>query len=247
MNKKLKKMLAAVSAVAVCAVSMTSMTSGASNYYVNDMGVTPYTVSFISSRTGLKYVEWQEMNDYFEDSTYKFFISEDGSKNLLLHGSLLFALWGWFGYDFDNDEDAVAFKKYLTDNNIEYEESSGSDWINIKPVMDIYKTTADEYFQLAKKIKEDTGLIQNLILPDSAKNFSVTDVVNALPEVTLSGDANCDEEVTISDSVLIMQTIVNPDEFKMTMQGKANADVVGDGDGVTLNDAFEIQEMSLYN
>ncbi len=89
-----------------------------------------------------------------------------------------------------------------------------------------------------------------VLVPDTTTTTTTATnmpVAKATPEVTLSGDANCDDEVTISDSVLIMQTIINPDEFKMTAQGKANADVVGDGDGVTLSDAFEIQEIALRN
>ncbi|MDE6678139.1 MAG: beta-mannosidase [Ruminococcus sp.] len=57
--------------------------------------------------------------------------------------------------------------------------------------------------------------------------------------VTL-GDANEDGNVNISDAVLIMQSISNPSEYKLTKQGEENADVV-DGDGITNSDALAIQ------
>lgn len=54
------------------------------------------------------------------------------------------------------------------------------------------------------------------------------------------GDANCDGNVNMSDVVLIMQTGANPGQYKLSDQGKINADVIG-ADGVTNNDALTIQ------
>ena len=166
------------------------------------------------------------------------------------------------GFELYNDE-MSKLEKYLQENNIGY---------YIEPeapsLMDDYKKGSTLYLSdmfepdengmyiplemrlydampMLMKIKEDTGYVCQWI--GSESSTPVTDIVNALPEVTLSGDANCDSEVTISDAVLIMQNIANPDEFEMTVQGQVNADVTGDGDGVTLNDALEIQQMSLYN
>ncbi|MDE6092059.1 MAG: glycoside hydrolase family 9 protein, partial [Ruminococcus sp.] len=55
------------------------------------------------------------------------------------------------------------------------------------------------------------------------------------------GDANEDGKVNISDAVLIMQSIANPEEFKLTEEGKNNADVADRGNGVTGKDALAIQ------
>lgn len=60
------------------------------------------------------------------------------------------------------------------------------------------------------------------------------------PNVTLYGDANVDRKVNMSDAVLIMQSISNPSEYKITAQGRVNSDVVGN-DGVTNKDALAIQ------
>jgi len=55
------------------------------------------------------------------------------------------------------------------------------------------------------------------------------------------GDANVDGAVGIADAVLVMQSIANPDGFKLTEQGKKNADVCNRGDGITGKDALAIQ------
>ena len=71
--------------------------------------------------------------------------------------------------------------------------------------------------------------------------------------IKLYGDANCDKEVTLADAVLVMQSIANPSKFgingtdkqKITAQGRANADVAGNGDGLTNADALAIQKYML--
>ncbi|MDE5770612.1 MAG: glycoside hydrolase family 9 protein [Ruminococcus sp.] len=55
------------------------------------------------------------------------------------------------------------------------------------------------------------------------------------------GDVDEDGDVNINDAVLIMQSIANPDRYKLTEKGRLNADVVNRGDGVTNNDALAIQ------
>ena len=83
---------------------------------------------------------------------------------------------------------------------------------------------------------------------------TVTETTAYVPPVTESeepvlikfpGDANCDGTVDISDAVLIMQTLANPSKYQMNDNGKANADVTGNGDGVTALDAQFIQRYCL--
>ena len=70
-------------------------------------------------------------------------------------------------------------------------------------------------------------------------------------EDVLWGDANCDGEVNMADAVLVMQYLANPDTYGLnkpdgiTEKGKANADVASHGDGITNNDALEIQSYKL--
>lgn len=60
---------------------------------------------------------------------------------------------------------------------------------------------------------------------------------------TLYGDVNNDNKVTISDAVLIMQSLTNADEYELSDTGKINADVYNNGDGITNMDALTIQEV----
>jgi len=67
------------------------------------------------------------------------------------------------------------------------------------------------------------------------------------------GDANVDGEITLSDAVLIMQSIGNPDAYgidgsestHITEAGMKNSDVTGGGDGVTNSDALAVQKYLL--
>lgn len=59
------------------------------------------------------------------------------------------------------------------------------------------------------------------------------------------GDSNGDDNVDLSDAVLIMQTLSNPSKFKLTDQGRINADCYNVGDGVTNADALAIQKYKL--
>lgn len=59
------------------------------------------------------------------------------------------------------------------------------------------------------------------------------------------GDSNIDGDTDLSDSVLVMQSLANPDKYSLTEQGAINADVYGSNDGVTGMDAVGIQYMLL--
>ncbi|MBP5431133.1 alpha/beta hydrolase-fold protein [Ruminococcus sp.] len=69
----------------------------------------------------------------------------------------------------------------------------------------------------------------------------------------LIGDANCDGVIDMSDAVLIMQFLANPDKYglygssarRMTAQGAENGDVDSSVHGLTSNDALKIQEYLL--
>ncbi len=57
----------------------------------------------------------------------------------------------------------------------------------------------------------------------------------------LYGDANEDGSVDIADATAIVQHMGNPDEYALSEQGKLNADIVNNGDGVTGADAVALQ------
>ena len=86
----------------------------------------------------------------------------------------------------------------------------------------------------------------------SAASVTTTEPVTSVttvPTAGKKGDANSDGNVDMSDVVLIMQALANPnkfgengtDEHHITREGMANGDVAGDNDGLTSGDALEIQ------
>ena len=78
-------------------------------------------------------------------------------------------------------------------------------------------------------------------------------LLNGQPDTLVNGDANGDGQVSMADAVLIMQYISNPDKYgengtdknHITEQGKKNADIAGENDGVTNADALAIQKKLL--
>lgn len=68
-----------------------------------------------------------------------------------------------------------------------------------------------------------------------------------------AGDANCDGGVDMSDAVLIMQALSNPNKYGLngsdrnhiTERGRKNADCSGSSDSMTVNDATAIQKYLL--
>nr|AEV58632.1 scaffoldin C [Ruminococcus flavefaciens] len=62
------------------------------------------------------------------------------------------------------------------------------------------------------------------------------------PGVSLRGDANLDNEVSVADAVAILQSIANKDKYALKPQGAVNGDVEGNNDGITGADALRIQK-----
>ena len=81
---------------------------------------------------------------------------------------------------------------------------------------------------------------------------SITTTV-AVPADVKYGDANCDGGVDMSDVVLIMQSLANPNKYGLngtdkthiTTKGQTNGDVDISVKGITSNDALRIQEFLL--
>ena len=139
-----------------------------------------------------------------------------------------------------NQEEAEIVRSYLDSKNIEYTECRSKTDPKDKTRIEI--NDVDIRFSTSLDILENTGIylyymnfMENVVYADSAEV--------PLPEPTLTGDATEDGEVNIADAVLIMQSLSNPNEYKLTLQGMANADM--DGDGVTALDALTIQQMLL--
>ena len=249
MNKKFRKILATVSAVAMCATSIVSMSVGAIGLFTDEK-VTPDTISFYIG--DYKYQFSQQATDFIDWNGFKIYITDSDTyiedtdayfwQAMAVSSHVSPLQIGNYFFTNKEDPDIFILEKYLSDNGIEYRIDDSSDYELFIIIEFSEGTTISEKFDVWKQIKEDTGLMVHWSLPEVV--MLPTDIKNALPEPTLLGDANEDGEVNLADAVLIMQALSNPSEYKLTPQGIANADVIGD-DGITPMDALTIQEMGI--
>ena len=75
---------------------------------------------------------------------------------------------------------------------------------------------------------------------------TVSSTTGSSLSVTLLGDANTDNKVTVADAVAILQAIANKDKYALSAQGAVNADCCDPGDGVTAKDALSIQRLDAH-
>lgn len=95
-------------------------------------------------------------------------------------------------------------------------------------------------------ITEDKAININYIIIRELESYPLPTVEKSSNDI-LSGDANCDGEIDMSDAVLIMQALANPNKYgisgtaekHLTKQGEMNGDM--NGDGLTVGDAQAIQ------
>lgn len=125
------------------------------------------------------------------------------------------------------------------------ENASNGDVYPITVVYEKGKVTEDVFINDAND--KDSRLMQAWIFTKGIENGYIK-VGDSLP-----GDANCSGIVDLSDAVLIMQCVCNPDKYNLngtsgdhiTQMGYKNADVATVGDGVTPKDALSIQKYML--
>gem|GEM_PF-4267073 len=124
------------------------------------------------------------------------------------------------------------------------------------------KITGDGHYSVEWDISEPSESVECLILqtninyfaylpedtPDENKtplSSSAMITVNSIKTLSdgeiLAGDSNLDGNLSISDSVRILQYVANSNKYHLSPAAKKAADVCGDNDGVTANDAAAIQ------
>lgn len=95
--------------------------------------------------------------------------------------------------------------------------------------------TIEEKVAFANQVYDDTGISTFFDFLESADTYGST--IDATAE---QGDANCDDKVTVSDAVAVLQYIANREKYPMTAQARFNADMDGE-DGLTGDDVRAIQ------
>ena len=211
------------------------------------------------------------MKDVWHDNW--FFIIEDKIAPLLM------GEWGGF-MDDQHDADGrnrqwlTALRDLMIENRIHhtfwcFNENSGDtggllcndfqDWDEVKYNFvkeALWQDENGKFISLDHKIK----------LGQSGNGISLSDYYSENPippnstqpgtdakDEIVYGDSNCDGTVDMSDAVLIMQSLSNPDKYGLggtsetaiTEKGLKNADVSGNGDGITNDDALTIQKFKL--
>lgn len=139
-------------------------------------------------------------------------------------------------------ENADVIQKFIEESGIEchIELIERLDTVDVVPDMELSYL---EEIALAAKIYNGTGLkICSGVIPDSADSPFISNSIDMYNAV--EGDSNCDNSLNLADAVFILQSISNPDGYKITPQGIYNADT--DGNGITTADALNIQRNLLY-
>ncbi len=119
--------------------------------------------------------------------------------------------------------------------NSALEDSAAKAYCKGQPAAKCYVDNAESYSTNEITIYWNSPLTYLLSLMEGTENNSGDD------KDVHWGDADCDGNVNINDTVLIMQSIANPDRYSLSEQGLKNADVAFHGDGVTNTDALIIQ------
>lgn len=105
----------------------------------------------------------------------------------------------------------------------------------------VYKKTVDSGERVVLGNNNMTGNVVNYtVFAVKAETPTTNPPVNKTP-----GDSNCDGTVNLADSVFILQSLANPKVYILTDQGRINADVTGNDDGVTGKDSLFIQKVLL--
>ena len=154
-----------------------------------------------------------------------------------------------------------AIEKYISDNdinmtvqNVDYSDVISSyqhpelmserEWDQYDEIELISETemSAKEVLEFENELYNATGIQPIWRVLESAmgdsEEYNGKDVLN--------GDANCDKGVGLADALAILQYVANAEKYPLTTQGLFNADIVGDGDGITPLDALEIQKWDAF-
>jgi hypothetical protein len=88
---------------------------------------------------------------------------------------------------------------------------------------DLFNENANEEFNISEEYNSSFALLNDI-------------------DIDRNGDANTDGGMDMGDVVLIMQSQANPDKYELTDKGKFNADLYETGNGITVNDALQVQK-----
>ena len=146
----------------------------------------------------------------------------------------------------DYSDSKKIVDNYITENYPDWHIESGYDHYrpSLFSVVPDVEVSILEHYKLANEIYKLTDMSPSLSSNDYEMDYGSGDVSVDLHN-NVKGDANDDGELNLADAVMIMQSVCNPKYATFTHQGKYNADVTGDYDGITNKDALTIQRQLL--
>lgn len=106
---------------------------------------------------------------------------------------------------------------------------------------DIYDIMTVQIFVILEDAKDfDTK-------PENGTGMTYEQGFNILSSMDIerSGDANVDGNITIADSIAVLQYLANCEKYPLDAKQRFNADIANTGDGITAADASEIQKRLL--
>jgi len=143
--------------------------------------------------------------------------------------------------NFSADE-IETVSEFFTSKNIGFSVTDNEDNKDRKNIVFDEDIPAAEYLELDFELGEKTGITCGDFSWQYAGESTSIDENSIEYFDIVMGDANDDGELSLADAISIMQSIGNPDEYRLTPQEKYNADVFNPGDGITNNDALAIQK-----
>ncbi len=168
--------------------------------------------------------------------TAKEFATLEDGKYIVRAGNLTFNVY------IDDPEDPSRYVQLKNARVTEAEVKNGPVYVNFDGIDEAFYYDADAGMRAdwtGVTMKKDD--VVSGVLRTSERGSNATYIYCG--DIEYMGDANCNKAVEISDAVLIMQTICNPAKYKLTAQGRINAD--SDGGGITNADALNIQKKLL--
>ena len=108
-------------------------------------------------------------------------------------------------------------------------------------------TTATTTASTTKTVNETstTASSTTTVETTTTNPATTTTVTTESAQQGMAGDSNGDGAVDMSDAVLIMQSLANPDKYVIAAENMLNADVDNRGNGITSSDSLAIQKYLL--
>jgi len=142
-----------------------------------------------------------------------------------------------------NEEDGTYTYEIKSVEIVYNKDIEATTWYKVRKVEDTYKICAVSFLQeetqnVVPNEEENTIDVQEQVVDEKENMINQTEDdnqttnhsnSNSLVSKTLYGDANCDGEVNLKDSVYIRRYVAGWEGYTLTEQGKINADVNMDG------------------